>query len=216
MPPEILLKIQDFFKQESPTKTYAKGQLIILAGQDPRGVAYLESGAVEQYDITPEGTRIAVNIFKPPAFFPMSWAINHGPNTYFYEILADAKIRWANPDRTVDFLHQNPDILFNLMSRVYAGTDGLLRRLVLAVSGAARSRLIYELLIEAYRFGVTVDDGSRRVRVRQHSLAARTGLTRETVSREIHKLEAAGLITRSSQGIEFKPEDLETILAQTS
>ncbi len=197
----IIQKLQDYIKTRSPVRTYAKGQVITLAGQDPRGVAFLESGVVEQYDITSDGNKITVNVFKPPAFFPMSWAINKTPNAYFFEALDECKIRWADPDETVNFLKENPDVLLDLLGRVYKGTDGLLRRLVLAASGAATQRLMYELLLEAYRFGVPAGDHSRRVRVRQHALAARTGLTRETVSRELHRLLDDGIVMRSPQGM---------------
>jgi len=37
--------------------------------------------------------------------------------------------------------------------RVYSGTDGLIGRLAHLMAGTARSRVLYELLIECRRFG---------------------------------------------------------------
>jgi len=207
----ILDKITTFFST-SPVKTYSKGEIITFANQDPEGISFLVDGVVEQYDTTPEGNKITVNIFKSGSFFPMSWAINHTPNSYFYAALTDVQLRQARADKTVAFLHENPDVTFDLLSRVYKGSDALLRRLALAASGVASSRLIFELLIEAHRFGVEAEQGRRIIKVKQSSLAARSGLARETVSRELHKLESQGVISLTKSGIVLDLARLERSL----
>ena len=196
---DILGKIQNFFDGE--TKTLARGEMLILPGQQPPGVSFLVEGMVEQYDITPEGNKITVNIFKPPAFFPMSWAINKTPNDYFFAALSEVKLKRAPADAAVAFLQQNPDVAFDLLSRVYKGTDALLKRLLFAARGVASTRLIFELLIEAYRFGDDADDGKKLIRVKHGQLADLTGLARETVSRELHKLANDGLVMLTKKGI---------------
>lgn len=214
MSQNVQAKVADFFAT-ARQKNFAKGQMIAMAGEDPAGVMLLESGVVEQYDITPAGNRVTVNIFKPPAFFPMSWAINGTPNEYFFEALSDVVVRQAAADRTVAFIKDNPDVLFDLLARVYKGTDGLLKRLVLAASGMAANRLIFELLIEAYRFGSDVDEVTKQIKISRNSLAARSGLARETVSRELHKLQDEGLLTLSERSMVLSIEALEKKLLVT-
>ena len=196
----IIDKLEKFFADYTQ-KTYNAGQVIILADQEPEGILYLEQGTVEQYDINQDGVKVTVNIYRSPAFFPMSWAINDTPNEYFYEASSQVKLRVADPKKTLAFVKSNPEIMFDLMSRVYKGTDALLRRLALAGTGVARERLMYELLIESYRFGAQTGDGQFVINVKQNALAARSGLARETVSRELHKLEQLGFITMSKKGI---------------
>lgn len=196
----IASKIQAFF-DKYPTIVHDRGSIITMAGQDPAGVSFLVEGSVEQYDITPDGNKFTVNVFKPLAFFPMSWAINKIPNDYFYGALTDVKLKQVSPEEAVQFLKANPDVLYDLLSRVYKGTDALLHRMVLMARGIASSRLVFELLVEGYRFGERLDDDKILVHIKLHTLAARGGLARETVSRELHKLETAGLIIRSKQGI---------------
>lgn len=201
-------KLAEFFL-ESDERTYRKGDTIIFANQDPEGVLFLVDGLVEQYDVTPEGNKITVNIFKQGSFFPMSWAINKTPNAYFFGALSDVKLKRAHPDAVAKFLQENPEVMFDLLSRVYKGTDGLLRRLVLAASGIASNRLIFELLIEAYRFGDEAYGAKKIIKVKQSNLAARSGLARETVSRELHKLQDEGLVRLTKQGIVLHVEALE-------
>lgn len=211
MDQSILVKLHKYFEKYE-LKKYAKGEILTFANHEPEGVSLLVSGLVEQYNITSEGNKLAVNLFKPPAFFPMSWAINKTPNTYFYSALTDVKLRRADADETVAFLKDNPDVLFDLLGRVYKGTDALLSRLVLAANGVATNRMLFELLIEAYRFGTILDDGTVLIRVRQSTLADRSGLARETVSREIHKLEKEGLISRIKLGLVLDTKKLESKL----
>lgn len=205
---KIREKLNAFFA-DSDERLYRKGDIITFANQDPEAVLYLIEGIVEQYDVTPEGNKVVVNIYKPTSFFPMSWAINKTPNVYFFAALTDVKVKRTHPDKVALFIQQNPDVMFDLLSRVYIGTDGLLRRLVLAASGIAANRLIFELLIEGHRFGEDGSGTKKIVKIKQSSLAARSGLARETVSRELHKLEREGLVKLTKHGIVLSVEALE-------
>lgn len=200
--------ITELFK-DAEERTYLKGDSIVFANHDPDGVFLLLDGIVEQYDITPDGNKIVVNMFKRSSFFPMSWAINRTPNVYFYAALTDVRLKRLPAPVVVDFLHTHPEVAFDLLSRVYKGTDALLRRLTLAAGGIASSRLIFELLIEGHRFGADIGDNLKLITIKQSSLAARSGLARETVSRELHKLERGGLLTLTKQGITLDVAKLE-------
>lgn len=215
MKQDIQDKIEQLFS-ESKTKIYTAGSLITLAHQEPKAVMLIVDGVVEQYDITPDGNKMTINMFKPKAFFPMSWAINKTPNEYFYAASTDVKVRLVSADDAVAFLHANPEVAFDLLSRVYRGTDAILRRLVLTAGGVASSRLIYELLIEAYRFGEACDGVVKTVQVKRTSLAERSGLARETVSRELHKLQDEGLLTCTKHRIVLHIDKLEAKLESLS
>ncbi|MDL2341843.1 MAG: Crp/Fnr family transcriptional regulator [Patescibacteria group bacterium] len=207
-------KILAFFSDYRESD-YAKGEVLVQAAQDPEGVSLLLEGAIEQYDITPEGNKVTVNTFRPLSFFPMSWAINGTPNQYFYAAMSPVKLKRVEADKAVVFLHDNPDVTFDLLSRVYKGTDALLQRLVITASGIASRRLLFELLLESYRFGEMIDDTTRVITIKQHVLAARSGLARETVSREIHKLANEGLITLQGHTIQLDTQKLASKLDMT-
>jgi CRP-like cAMP-binding protein len=204
-------KITTFF-DKNMSHTVPKGTLITLAGEDPKEITYLVDGVVEQYHITPQGNKVVVNVFKPPAFFPMSWAINGTPNIYFYETITQATIKYSEPTKTVEFLKNNPDVSFDLLSRVYRGTDALLRRIVIAASGVAINRLVFELLIEAYRFGKERDNNQREIFIKQSILASHSGLARETVSRELRKLANDEYLVFTKHGFLLNINKLEALL----
>lgn len=186
-------KIERFFAQY-PVRHYHQGQILIHAQEEPYKVFHLVKGRVKQYDISYRGDEVVLNTFKSPAFFPMSYAINKTPNDYFFEAETDIELHLAPIDETVEFIKTNPDVLYDLLSRVYRGTDGLIGRLAHFMAGNARSRVLYEILIECRRFGQPRGHGLA-ISLTESDIAAHAGLARETVSREIRKLKDEGLIS---------------------
>jgi len=205
-------KVTEFFAAY-PLRTFDKRQLMVRAGDSLPGVFYIVEGRVSQYDITPAGNEVVVNVFKPGAFFPMSWAINDTPNQYFFEAATDVTARVAPAADAVQFLKDNPDVTFDLLSRVYRGVDGVLRRMAHLMGRDAKTRVLFELLNAAYRFGEPCADGSVFVSLKEGDLARHSGLARETVNRSMQTLKATGLLTVTHDGITIKsPKQLELLL----
>lgn len=211
MEPDIQDKISQFFSQ-GQRYDYAPGAVIVEAGQDPPGVMWLSQGIVEEYALTREGVKVGVNVFKPPAFFPMSWVINRTPNDYFFAAASEVTLHICPADEALNFIKAHPEIVFDLLSRVYRGTDGLLQRLTLADSKNAKDRLIFELITEGYRFGQQIDQTCWRIKATQSTLAARSGLARETVSRELHKLADEGMVALDKGTMTIDLEKLQSLL----
>lgn len=196
-------KISNFFARY-PVSTFEKRQLLAHAGEDVPGVMFLVDGRVSQYDITPAGNQVVVNVFKAGSFFPMSWAINRTPNRYFFEAATRLHVRIAPAAAVLVFLHDNPDVTFDLLSRVYRGTDGVLRRMVHLMNGGAKSRVLFELLQAAARFGEPLPDGSVFIPLGESSLGKHSGLARETVNRSLRSLKQLGLVQVERQGITIR------------
>lgn len=207
-------KVERFFIQY-PLKKLGKNEVLFRPGENPPGIIYLVSGQINEYDITKQGNEVVVNVFKPPAFFPMSWAINKTPNQYFFETTTEISYRQAPADKVVRFLKSNPEVLFDLLARVYSGTDGMLRRMALLMGGSARSRVLFEILIAAKRHGIKKPGGGTTVMLHEDELASRAGLSRETISRELGKMKGHKLIEVGRSGIIIRNiDELENELGQ--
>jgi CRP-like cAMP-binding protein len=199
MSEKVTTKIHDHFSQY-PKRTYPKGQILVFAGEEPENVFYITKGRVRNYGVSYRGDEVIVNIFKPPAFFPMSWAINRAPNKYFYKTEIETEVHIVPTDDALQFLKDNPDVTLDLLSRIYRGMDGLLGRMVHLMSSSARNRVIYELIIECQRFGDKQANGGYTLNIGEQDLAARVGLSRETVSREMKQIKARyGVVIESRQ-----------------
>jgi CRP-like cAMP-binding protein len=200
MDDDVAKKVRAFF-EHYPERHFMRRQMLVHAGEEPSGVFYVLEGRVNQYDISPAGTEVVVNIFKPPAFFPVAWAMNRTPNGYFFEAATDVVTRVAPADDVVAFLQREPGVVFDLLARVYRGTDGVLRRLAHLMGGDARSRLLFELLKAAHRFGEAGPDGAVYLPLKEGDIAKQSGLARETVNRLIKNLKAEGLIIVQGSGL---------------
>lgn len=215
MSEEIAKKIHQNLSRY-PKRQYPKGQIIVFADESPGYIFYIAKGKVIKYDVSYRGDEVVVNVFKPPAFFPMSWAINRTENTYFYKTDDETELHIVPADDAVKFLKNNPDVMYDLLGRMYRGMDGLLARMVLLMSGTAKGRLLHELLIEALRFGEQQSDGSYLLKTSELDLATRAGLSRETVSREMRKLKDAKLIKiAKNQIVVLDLPKLETAVKET-
>lgn len=193
---KIAKKLEEFFTKFKH-QIYKKGEILIRADDDPSGIFYIKKGFIKEYAISKKGDELVVNIFKPISFFPMSWAINNTKNIYFFEATTVAEVYKAPKEKILEFVKSNPDVLFDLLSRVYKGTDGLMTRMMYLMAGNAYTRLITELIIHTKRFGSPF-------RISEKDLAAQSGMTRETVSREMKMLKEKRLVVFEKNTIVVK------------
>jgi len=200
MRPSVREKIQEYFSAY-PKRNYPKGQILVFADENPEHIFYIVKGRVRKYDVSYRGDEVIINTFQPPSFFPMSWALNETHNKYFYKAETEVSLHIIPAEDARKFLEDNPDVAFDLLSRLYKGLEGIYGRMVHLMSGTAKSRLIYELIIESRRFGQRQSDGSYILTGNEVDLAARSGLSRETISREMRKLKDQGLVHLSKNNI---------------
>lgn len=199
------------FFDSYPIQEFAKGDVLIQADAQPKAVYYIVSGQVVQYDVLPSGDHAVVNVFKAPAFFPINLAISGAPSQYIFEAFTDLAVRRAPSGDVVQFLRDNNDVLFDLLSRVYSGTDGLQRRMVYLMGNDARRRLLLEIVISAERFGEE-RSGSIFIAVHEGELATRVGLARETANRALKTLKADGILRVTKDGLEIT--DLDAVRSE--
>jgi CRP-like cAMP-binding protein len=204
-------KIADFFAKY-PERHFDQGQLLVQANESPSGIFHIVSGQVRQYDISDQGNEIVVNVFKAPAFFPMSWAITNTPNRYFFEAATSLEVHMVPAVDAVDFIKQNPDVMFNLLARLYSGVEGLQRRMAHLMGGTAPTRVAFELVIACKRFGEKQLNNAYSIEINEEELAHRSGMTRETINREVSALKQQGLIAVDHKRIIVK--DLQRLEAQ--
>lgn len=188
----IRQKVENFFSQY-PLVKYPKEQILLFPGDQTSKVYYIVTGRVCQYDISYRGDEVVVNTFKPFAFFPMAMAMNRFPSNFFYKAESNTEARVAPVSDVIAFMHEYPEVTYDLLSRVYEGIESVLNRMVHLMSGTARSRVAFELLVELKRFGKRAGD-KQYIEVSEASIASRSGLSRETVSREMKHLKDKGLV----------------------
>lgn len=187
-------KLSDFLAGFN-SQVYLKKEIVGRPDEDPGGVYCIQGGAVRMYTISANGEEIVLNTFKPWAFFPMGWVLNDTLPRHYYEAMENVIVKKVPKTVFLKFLEENPDVLMDLIKRIYFGLEGYFMRMEYLMSGNAASKLITELLILGQRFGVTEKNKIVvSLKLTEKDLAALTGITRETVSRELNKLKLKGLV----------------------
>lgn len=142
------------------------------------------------YSFSRSGEELTLIIFKPGDIFPVSWAINTAPSGYFVEAMTPADLWRVSREEFLEYVRSRPEILFELTRRMLERFLGLMRRMEHLVFGNAQSKVASILLICAERFGRRVGKAEViDVPLTHNDIANLVGLTRETVSIEMKKLE---------------------------
>jgi len=199
-----------------PLRRYNKGQILLFSGENPVNCYYLVNGIIRKYDISYKGNEVIVGLFKPPYLLPVSWIVNKTPNKFYYDAAINIEVRIIPPEIAAKFVKSSSKIMFSFLKNIYSDNQILLGRMVHLMIGNARSRVLYELLAECHKFGKDVSSESCKIFVNESDLASQTGLSRETVSREIHKLSQKGLLTVGRNCILIKDHaKLEKLLEES-
>lgn len=188
--------VRDFANMCVP-RTFAKGEIIYLPG-DEQGKSYLLlSGEVKLYRSS-EGKKIVIQVLKSGDFFgDLSFA--HGPSSLFMENFAKAVTRSEVCTLSIDdlsrLLSRQPSftmvLLLAVRDRLHQAESKIRD---LAVS-SAQVRLINELIRHSIRHGK--DTGGfleLEDRLTHQELAEMIGVTRETVTKTLQTLQADGFL----------------------
>lgn len=196
-------KVQQFFEQ-FPQVSLQEADRLLSAGQEVRSIFYLESGVVQMVALTKLGDKNIVTLFKPGSFFPLIWGLTQKPNPYDFEALTEVKLRKAPAKQVAQFLQTNVDVTFSLALRLMSGLEGLSQKVQQATHGSSRTRLVQLLVTMVYRFGeprakAGEEKGAGEVvlplHIRHAHLAEMSGLSRETVTRQMALLKKEKLIS---------------------
>lgn len=197
-------KLNNFFSNFKKFH-YKKGEMILRGGDSPQGVYFIDKGYVKDYSISREGEEFTLIIFKPGDFFPMQWVFNNKPNNHYFEAMNAVEL-WRCPrEEFVKFIEENPEIFFELTSHILTRMGGIMQRMEYLAFGNAYQKVASILTICAERFGRREgDEVVIQVPLAHRDVANLLGLTRETTSIEIKKLERKNFIVYRGRDIVVK------------
>jgi CRP-like cAMP-binding protein len=125
----------------------------------------------------------------------MVWAVNGTPNVYYFEALTPVEVGRAPRDQVVEFIKDKPAVIFELLSELIEDYAESLTRIEHLVFSDAYRRVISILLYISKHFGEVQGKGVIvHHRFTQQDIATLVGVTRETASNEMVKLERKGLV----------------------
>jgi CRP-like cAMP-binding protein len=196
-------RIRHLFFKGQPL-SFSKGEIILGNDTEPNGVYFIGSGYIKVYSISDTGNEYVHIIYGHGELFPFSWAyLGIEPDGLFFEALTSCSLwrmsrEWFEKSLLADVqLSYDMGVQLAQQFRMYSD------RLENLEYQVAKQRVIYRLLFLASRFGVKDDTGNILIDVPlTHELIAHSiNLSRETVSRQLEKLEHSKLIRQTGHQI---------------
>jgi len=192
------IQVDTFFSQFQAF-SFKVDDILIHNGEKAPLVYYLKSGLIKQSSTSQLGQETTITLYKPGAFFPLIWAIKDSVVPYDFRAMTNGHGWKAPKAEVITFLKQNAAVTFDLSVRLLSGLEGLGRKLEYALQATASLRISEALLSLGYRFGIGAAEIRIDLALTHQKLADMTGLTRETVSRELKVLREKGLIKIDGQ-----------------
>lgn len=187
------------FIQKYPKKNFKKGQEIILPGDKNDNVYYLISGHVASYALDEEGNEITLNIYKPGNIFPISEVLADRINDFYFEALDGVEVHAIPSLIFLNYIKRDQEMLFELTKNLSIGLEGFMIRTLYLIRSDARQKVASALVMMGRRFGKPVTDkNSLRINLPQthEDISRLAGVSRETVSIEMKKMQKEGTIER--------------------
>lgn len=198
------------------TLNYRSGEIIVRAGESPQYVYYIQSGFVRIYLLNEDGQELTLYVMGPGLIFSMVWALADIPNHYNFEAIMPTKVSYIPNKTFFDFVEKNQQLLMELMKINLYSLDGIITRMESLISGQASHKVAAAILFASQYFNCTKTHKNliNNLPVTHNIIASFAGLTRETTSIEMKKLEREKIISYKRRALVIN--DLEALKRKTT
>lgn len=197
--------ISNMFLHSGLPMRIQKGEIVLGWEEEPAGIYYIEQGYIKAYSISVDGEENIQLIYGRQELFPLVWAILNIRQQVYYEALSEALLLHISLDQFTEFSQSSKLASRALMRQIAYQVYVYSERIDNLEYKKPEQRIAYRLLFLAGRFGKHTGSEIVIEGPFTHQLISDSiNLARETVSREIEKMEYDNLITRRRHHIVIK------------
>ncbi len=195
-----------YISEQVHAKEYAKRQ-VVLEPEDHDKVFILKSGQVEIYQITQEGKKIIVDILGPGNVFG-DLGVDESAE-HFVEATTDSFVCVIGKNEFFQMVSKNPQIANTLVRELFTKiVEGEKQ-----ISALASDSLITKVKNLLLRLAKTHGRHLKQkvfitTKFTHEELANMIGISRQTMTEILNKLESQGIISRHHKIIAFDPQKL--------
>jgi len=193
-----------FFEKHKLVK-FKKGQIIFRPGDNLREVMFVKSGYARMYSLTKDGKEMTFPLMRPLFFASMVYAMTGMDNHCFFEAISPIEVWIAPTNELNDFLKKNKKTKDDLVRLVVNEFVDMTYNMQQLISSDAAAKLARIIEIIAARFGENKNGGVLvKFNTPHRLLASMTGLTRETITLQLIKMEKEGITENKNKRILVK------------
>jgi CRP-like cAMP-binding protein len=198
------IEIETFLKKYKIV-TYKKGQILVRPGDNFEKIILEKEGFNRVYKTTDDEREISWPILKPMWLYSLITALMEKENEYYVETVTKMEA-WVVPlDDFLKFLGSKPEVWEEIYKSTILELVDLSQKIEELVLADAYTKVA--ILIN----GLAIDFGKKRgneiiidFNIPHRVLASITGLTRETVTLQILKMQKEGILSNKGRSIIIK------------
>ena len=201
-------QLKKFFSQ-FPSKKISKNALIFKPGDKIADVYFMKSGYVRVYTKAPFGEN-TLNIFKPLFLISVIHHFTNLRNNLFFQAITPSEVYIIPKQEFKNFLNNNPKMSNIIMDYFFSSLLLYMTNQGGIINGSAINKVASVLLQIVHDYGDT-KNGQLAVNfpATHRIVASLIGLTRETTSVQMSKLQKLGII--STKRNQFVVRNLEKL-----
>ncbi len=175
---------------------YRKGESIVRAGDDPRGIYFITKGFVKAYAITKYGEENLLIVRKDGDLFPLIWAFTGLHRDITYQAMSDTTLWRVARSEFLNFLKKNEHAVPVIVDMSIEAYRLHSERVMNLEYRTVKERVASFLVTHADRFGKKAENGILiDAPIRRSDIAGSINASRETTSRELSALARHGFIS---------------------
>jgi CRP-like cAMP-binding protein len=201
METKLVEKLKTYFEKHKIVR-YRKGETILRPGEKPNFIGFIKSGYVRVYTLSENGQEVTMPFFKPVFYLTTIFVYTGTENRFYLEAMTPVEMYEATIEETRDFFKDNPETTAMVMNNIMSSFVDLMEQTGALLSGEAYNRVATIILLLDDR---SEKNGNNYAKINfgvTHKLiAGLTGLTRETVTLQMLRLEREGLVVNKSKKV---------------
>lgn len=191
---------------------YRRGEVVLRAGEEPRGIYFIEKGYLKVYGFSKDGNEHLHLIYGPGDLFPIIWLFEGAIRNVSYEAIRPLTVWLVEKESFLKFIKSKSTVLFSVLTHVtslfryYAGRiDNLLY-------SNSYEKVAYSIIGLVDRFGIK--KGKKviiSVPLTHYDIASATSITRETASRALSRMHRKGILEYNAEHL-IQINDLTSLI----
>ncbi len=195
-------------------KEYDAGELVFNQGDDCLGVHCIESGLIGLRSYDAEGHSVLVRLKGPGETMGYQFFLTGSEYSLNAEVILPSRICFIDRGLVRQFLTLNPLLGLRFLETEARELTTADDKFVRTVTQTAKIRVLHILMVLYERFGRTTDDGHPilELPLSRQDLAALIGVTPESISRAIQKIENERIVRFDGRTVVFN--DMEMLFSE--
>lgn len=185
-----------------------KSRAVISPANDLQSsIFYIKKGFLRVFRISEQGEELTLTILKQKDFFPLTFGMigMSRINSYYLEAITPLETWKVHLEHFHYSIKSEPGVYSELTNKVLVRFNDVLSKMEYLVFNNAQVKIIATIISCAKKFGQkTNSEITISIPLTHRDIATLVGITRETTSLEMKRLEKRGLISRIGKFITVK------------